>query len=791
MTRRLMSVLAAGALIGGVGVGVGVGGSVAAAAAGAQGTDSMSIARVITAPELGTARVGPIQWLPTTADQGAAYTTVEPAPEVAGAREIVRYDAATGARTVYVSAQQLVPPGGTAPLSIEGYSWSPDGTRMLLFTRSRRVWRDNTRGDYWVFDRRDGSLRQLGGPGAAPSSLLFAKFSPDGQRVAYVRDHELYVEPVGGDAAHVGAPIRLTHDGSPTVINGTSDWVYEEEFKARDCFRWSPDGSRIAYLQFDVSGVRDFLLIDDTDSLYSFATPVQYPKAGTTNSAVRAGVVSAAGGATTWLAVPGNPRDGYLPRLEWADNSSTLILQHFDRLQHTDDVMLADATTGAVHTVISERDSTWVDVVDDVQWVDGGRRFLWVSERDGWRHVYLVARDGGALRLLTPGPFDVISVVAVRPDAHGRMWLYFMASPDNATQRYLYRVRVDRHAAPERVTPATEPGTHTYAVSPDGEWAIHSYSTFDAPPVTDVVRLPDHTVSRTLEVNAALRAAAAPLLAARSQFFSVDIGGGVTMDSWMITPPDFDSTQRYPVLVFVYGGPAAQTVVDAWEGRIGLWHRWLAMHGYIVLSMDNRGTPAPKGRAWRHAIYGEDWSRAAAEQAAGVRAVARARPFIDTTRVAVWGHSGGGSNTLMALFRYPELYSVGMALAPLTDDRLYDTIYEERYMGLPDANAAGYRAASPVTYASGLRGSLLIVHGTGDDNVHFQGTEELINRLVALDKRFDLMIYPNRTHALSEGAGTSVHLYSLLTRYLLTHLPAGPRPAGVGAGARAGVGAGR
>ncbi len=761
-------------------------GLVASAAAGAgsaqesSGPDSaaLTVARIFTAPALGTARVGPMQWLPPVAGQGAAYTTVEPSADVPEARDIVRYDAATGARTIYVGARQLTPPGAAHPLGIEGYGWSPDGSRLLLFTNSQRVWRDNTRGDYWVLDRRAGTLRQLGG-GAAPSTLMFAKFSPDGQRVAYVRDHDLFVEDLGGDAAHPAAPVRLTSDGSPTLINGTSDWVYEEEFKARDCFRWSPDGTKIAFLQFDVAGVRDFLLIDDTDSLYSFARPVQYPKAGTTNSAVRAGVVPAAGGATVWLAIPGDPRDGYLPRLDWAGNASELVAQHFNRLQNTDDLLIADAATGAVRTVLTERDSAWVDVVDDLRWLDHGKHFLWVSERDGWRHLYLVSRDGRDVRLLTRGAFDVIGVAAV--DAQ---WVYYMASPDNATQRYLYRARLDGKGVPERLSPASQPGTHAYVIAPDARWALHTYSTFDAVPVTDVVPLPRHDAPRTLEKNAGTQTAAAPLLAARSQFLRVDIGGGVHVDGWMLTPPDFDPVRRYPVLVYVYGGPAAQTVVDAWGGRLGLWLRSLAVQGYLVVSFDNRGTPAPKGRAWRKVIYGEDWSRSAAEQAAALRALARDRPYVDTTRVAIWGHSGGGSNTLMALFRYPELYSVGMALSPLTDDRLYDTIYEERYMGLPDANAEGYRRASPVTYAEGLRGSLLIVHGSGDDNVHFQGTEELINRLVGLGKPFDLMVYPNRTHALSEGPGTTVHLYSLLTRYLTAHLPAGGRAATVDAGAR-------
>jgi dipeptidyl-peptidase-4 len=723
-----------------------------------------SIDRLIRGRDLGTHSLGDARWLAT----GDAYTTVEPAANGGAGEDIVRTDAATGARTVVVTAQQLTPAGRAAPLDVEDYGWSPDGERLLLFTNSKKVWRNNTRGDYWVLDRSTGVLRKLGSATMPPSTLMFAKFSPDGRRVAYVEQGNIYVEPVDGSAP----PLQLTADGSTTTINGTSDWVYEEEFGTRDCFRWSPDGTKIAYWQFDITGVRDFLLIDDTDSLYSFVKPVQYPKAGTTNSAVRAGVVSSTGGQTAWLQVPGDSRNNYLPRLEWAANSTELVLQRMNRLQNTNALMLADAATGAVHTVLIDRDSTWVDVVDDLKWLNGGKEFLWVSDRDGWRHVYVVSRDGAHVRLVTSGSYDVISVEAVVEDAG---YIYYIASPDNATQRYLYRTRLNGRGRPERLSPAAAPGTHGYELSPDARWALHTYSTFDTPPVTDLVQLPSHAVARTLVRNDSLAMAAAPLLAQPVEFFRVDLGSDISLDGWMLKPPGFDATKKYPVLVFVYGEPAAQTVLDRWGGRQMLWHRWLAAHGYIVISVDNRGTPAPKGSAWRRVVYGSIGVISSFDQAAAIQLLARARSYVDSTRVGVWGWSGGGSNTLNAMFRYPNVYSVGMAVAPVPDQRLYDTIYQERYMGLPDENADGYRRGSPINFAEGLRGKLLIVHGSGDDNVHYQGTERLVNRLVALGKPFDLMVYPNRTHAINEGPGTTVHLYSLLTRYLTTNLPAGGR----------------
>ncbi|HVM43109.1 MAG TPA: DPP IV N-terminal domain-containing protein, partial [Gemmatimonadales bacterium] len=507
-------------------------------------------------------RFGPARWI----EGGAAYTTVEPAAEGEGhGMDIVRYETATGARSVLVTAKQMTPAGDTAALAFDDYSWSADRGRLLLFTNTRRVWRQNTRGDYWVLDRRGGSLTKLGGDGPA-STMMYAKFSPAGELVAYVRQGDLYVQRLAD-----GAITRLTTGASATLVNGMTDWVYEEEFDLRDAFRWSPDGTRIAYWQFDMTGVGDFLLINDTDSLYPFTLPVQYPIVGTPNSAVRVGVVSAMGGNTTWIQVPGDARNNYVPWMAWA-GPGQLLIQHMNRRQNVDDVLLADAATGAVRTVLSERDSAWVDLQTDVRWLEGGRRFLWSSERDGWRHVYSIARDGGDVRLVTPGAFDVEHVEGV--DSAGGL-LYYVASPANATERFLYRSRLDGRGEAVRVTPAGATGTHGYDVSPDGRWALHSASGADTPPTLDLVRLPAHEVVRTLVQNAQLREAAAPFLSRPTEFFSLAIEPGVTVDAYMIRPRDFDSTKTYPVLVYVYGEPAGQTVRDAWGGAAGLWYHAL------------------------------------------------------------------------------------------------------------------------------------------------------------------------------------------------------------------------
>jgi dipeptidyl-peptidase-4 len=716
--------------------------------------------RIFASNEFAPQRFGPARWI----EEGSAYTTLERAADSSG-YDIVRYATASGERSILVSARELTPAGDPAPLSIADYSWSTDNSKLLIFTNTQRVWRQNTRGDYWVLDRVAHTLTKLGGDGPA-STLMYAKFSPQGDRVAYVRQGDLYVERL---ADHAITP--LTTGADSLHVNGMSDWVYEEEFGLRDGFRWSPDGTKIAYWHFDMTGVRTFLLINNTDSLYPFVIPIQYPKAGTTNSAVTAGVVSASGGPTTWVQIPGDPRNNYLPWMEWA-GPDEIQLQRIDRLQHNDAVLLANAATGAVGVVMTEHDSTWVDLQGDVPWLKDGQRFLWTSERDGWRHAYLISRKDGSAQLVTRGAFDVIGVAAL-DEAGG--WLYYFASPTNATQTYLYRSRLNGKGGAERVTPADEAGTHRYTIAPDAKWAFHSWSTYDSPGGTDLVALPAHKVVRELAPNQALIEKTRAWVKQPVQPFKVALADGATLDGWMIKPTDFDSTKKYPILMYVYGEPAAQTVRDAWMGSARLWYQMIADQGYLVASVDNRGTPAPKGRAWRKVVYKQIGVLSSAEQADAVRMLAQDRSYVDATRVAIWGWSGGGSSTLQAMFRYPKVYKVGMSVAPVPDQRLYDTIYQERYMGLPSVDSAAYDSASPIGQAQGLKGSLLLVHGSGDDNVHFQGSQRLLNRLIALDKPIDFMEYPNRSHCICEGTGTTLHVYSLLTRYLLTHLPAGGR----------------
>ena len=752
----------------------------------------LTLERIFSSSEFEVEKFGPAHWL----EDGSGYTTLEDSEAQAGGKDIIRYDPETNHREIMVPSPRLIPNGESEPLKIEDYSWSPDGKKLLIFTNTKRVWRKNTRGDYWVLDLTSWKLEKLGGD-AKPSTLMFAKFSPDGRCVAYVHERNLYVQNLKSLEIK-----QLTKDGSDTIINGTSDWVYEEEFRLRDGFRWSPDGKSIAYWQFNTEGVRDFHLINYTDSLYPKITTFQHPKVGETNSACRIGVISSRGGKTKWFDVSDDPRNHYIPKMEWAANSKTIVFQHLNRLQNTNEVMLVNVRNARIRKILIEQDEAWIDVSDALKWLRGplnkGKSFTWLSERDGWQHLYLVSRSGKKVTLLTPGQFDVISLQSV-DEKNG--WVYYIASPDNPTQRYLYRAPLDGSGKAERVTPMDQPGTHKYQISEDSKWAFHTYSSFDKPPVIDLVKLPEHKKARVLEDNSELHEKIHALKKCPTEFSRVDpvrnskegkdtlekseisngvnIGGGILLDGWCMKPPDFNPEKQYPLLFYVYGEPAGQTVLDRWGEEKYLWHLMLTQRGYLVMSVDNRGTSAPRGRAWRKCIYRQIGILASADQAAAARAIINNRPYVDPNRIGIWGWSGGGSMSLNAIFRYPDLYHTAMAIAFISDQRFYDTIYQERYMGLPSDNEEGYKNGSPITFAHQLKGNLLIVHGTGDDNCHYQSCEALINELIKHNKHFSMMSYPNRSHSIKEGENTRRHLYELLTRYLMENLPPGPRPTSV------------
>lgn len=690
------------------------------------------------------------------------YLTWEGSKGPAGGRDLVWHDTASDQTEILIPSHRLIPAGEEAPLSVEGLNISADESKVLISTNTKRVWRMRSRGDYWLLDLGSWELRRLGG-NAPAATLMHAKFSPDGQRIAYVRENNLYVED-----CRTGQITPLTSDGGPRLINGTFDWVYEEELGLRDGFRWSPDGREVLYWQLDITGVREFHLLHNTDGLYAQVQSIPYPKAGEINAACRLGMVSAAGGETRWLPIPGHPREHYLAHASWTRDGKSVIVQQLNRLQNELPVYVVDAKSLALQVLFTERDAAWIDFANvDLTWLADGNHFLWLSERDGWQHVYRVSLQDGGAALLTPGDLDVLSIEGI--DEPGG-WLYFIASPNNPTQRYLYRAKLDGSHV-ERVTPADAAGTHSYQLAPNCQTAIHTFSTFASPPQVELIKLPDHQRVRVLAENKSQREAIEKLKRPKSEFFRVDLGEGIQLDAWCLLPPDLDAKKKYPVLFHVYGEPAGQTVLDRWGGKRQLWHWMLAQQGYVVISVDNRGTPAPRGREWRKSVHRKVGIQAPEDQAAAVRAILKQRPYLDPNRVGIWGWSGGGSMTLHAIFRFPDLYQVAISVAPVANQRLYDSIYQERYMGLPNENVDGYRRGSPLTYAHQLKGKLLLVHGTGDDNVHYQGTESLINELITHNKSFSMFAYPSRSHGISERPATTRHLYGLFTEYLHANLP--------------------
>ncbi|OPB87334.1 S9 family peptidase [Elizabethkingia ursingii] len=698
------------------------------------------------------------QWTP---DGNAYYSFTKNGIEVV---DLVN----SGKNQPFLPKEALIPTGSLTPLNVQSFQVSLDGNNLLLFANTKRVWRVNTKGDYWVFNKNTKKLTQLG-KGLPEASLMFAKFSPDGKKVAYVSKHNIYIEDLANNKLN-----KITNDGTDRMINGTFDWAYEEEFGAKDGFRWSPDGNKIAYWKLDANGTKNFLMINNTDSLYSFTIPVEYPKVGENPSGCSIWFYDLSTNTTKKANIEGDEVQHYIPRMEWVLDSKSIILQQLNRKQNQSKIILANASTGASKAIQSESDPAWIDVKtmwndgdpSGWDWINNGKEFLWLSEKDGWRHIYKIDLNGKET-LITKDAFDVIKPEFF--DVPNKL-IYFSASPKNAAQEYLYKVSLDGGKA-ERITPEAYTGSNKYTISPNGKLAIFNNSSVDGVSAGTVISLPDHK-----ELVAAKRSAKADPAKSKAEFFQITTQDGVTLDGWVVKPKNFDPTKKYPIVFTVYGEPGSQTVTDNfYTGWNSLYIGDMAQDGYLYVSLENRGTPAPKGREWRKSVYRKIGQLNIRDQAMGAKALFAKWPYIDTSRVAVWGWSGGGSSTLNLLGQYPEIYQTGIAIAPVANQLFYDNIYQERYMGLPQENREDFVKGSPLAYAKNLKGNLLLVHGTGDDNVHYQNTEVYINELVKYNKQFQLMSYPNRTHSISEGEGTSLHLATMFTKYLKEHCPPGVR----------------
>lgn len=662
---------------------------------------------------------------------------------------LVSYDAVSGKRKELINAAQLVLPDMTGSLSIESYVISSDGNRILVQAGSQKNGNSNLY--HWMLDRKSGKLQKVK---AGRNNSI----SPDGQHILFTDQGNLYVYDLQSDQT-----ISLTCDAvAGSVTNSQAVW--------------SPDGHRIAFVQSDDSRVRLRSALVPGDPSYPEVNETRFARVGGTIPALHVAVVDAGGNGIRWLSIPIPSEGYYLGQVKWTGNSDELLVEKWSRFRDKREFFIANVNNGTITRIFEESDPAWViesyGTNAGLEWIRDHSAFLVLSEKDGWRHAYICTRDGKSQNLLTPGDYDIIERVAV-DEAGG--WFYYNASPDNGTRKYLFRVRLDGTGKPEQISPVDQPGTHDYSISPGARWAFHTYSSGNMPPITELVQLPEHRVVRVLEDNKTLRKKIESLNVLPKEFFKLDIGNNVVMDAWMIKPKDFDPSRKYPVFVYVYGEPHAQTVKDAWGHASADYHRVIADLGYLVVSMDNRGTPCPKGAAWRRVISGSLGPLSTEEQAAGLKELGRTRPYVDLDRVGIWGWSGGGSNTLNAMFRKPDVYHVGIAVAPKPQPHLYNAWFQEIYMKTPEVNPDGYRNSAPINFAGGLSGDLLIIQGTGETNTHIQITEGLVDRLIELGKQFDYMTYPNRDHGLREGKGTPLHLRIHMARYLLMHLPPGPR----------------
>ncbi len=713
------------------------------APAGAQ-EPVLSVERLFATRDFATDRVD-LDWM----EDGRHYVLLERADDNT---DLYKVDIASGDRELLLSGSALVPPGAAEPVRIASYDFSADGTLLLIATDVQRLWRRSRTAIYYVWDFEAETLTPVS---TQSGRQAYAKLSPDGTRVAFVRENNIYVTELAS-----GTERALTEDGGANIINGTTDWVYEEELSLVDGFRWSPDGERIAFWRFDQSAIPPFYLIDQNE-LYPELTAVRYPKAGTDNSDVRLGVVELESGATTWVEVEPGYDEYYIARMDFAHSPTEIWLQVLNRHQSRMDLMIADVRTGAARVIMSDTDDAWLDIdYNSLIWIEDGNEFLYLSERDGYGQLFLFRRDGSLVRKLTTQTWDVTDVYGVD---QRRGLVYFAGAGEGPLHRTLYRIDLDGQNL-TMISGAT--GSYSASFDPTFEYYVETYSEAAVPPL-QTLRRRDGEALRVLTDNAAVRERLAALKLSAPEFITVPAAEGVELHAWMIKPPDFDPAKRYPLLMYVYGGPGSQTVRDSWGGSRYLWHQLLASEGYLVASVDNRGTGA-RGAAFKKITYLDLGEYESADQVAAARYFA-GLPYVDGARIGIWGWSYGGYMATLCLLKGAGVFKAAIAGAPVTDWRLYDTIYTERYMRTPQENPEGYARSAPLAYADQMEGHLLLIHGTGDDNVHPQNTFQLIDRLIAANKQFELRLYPNHAHGI-RGSVPQVNLYTMMKEFLEENL---------------------
>ena len=659
-----------------------------------------------------------------------------------GHPKVVKINIATGEQEAVLIDGQKV------GINFTNYSFNNDETKALLGSEVESIYRRSSKGIYHVLDLASGDVQEL----MNGEKISYATLSPDNTKVAFVKDNNLYYIELEANKVH-----QVTHDGEWNhIINGAADWVYEEEFSMAQAFDWSPDGKKIAYLRFDESEVPEFNM-QMWGSLYPEDYKFKYPKAGEKNAVVSIHIHDL-GGDKTITVDAGSEKDIYLPRIYWAGNAETLAFIRLNRLQNQMDLLHANATTGESQLVVEETSDTYVDLNynDNLQYLKNGKGIIRTSEKDGFKHIYHHDMEGKLIRQITTGNWEVTDLIGVDESSNT---LYYLSTEISPLEKNLYAIGLNGKKK-ELLTPAK--GTHAVNMSRDFKYYI-DYHTTAASPLTVTLNTSKGKTVKVLEDNKNLKDNLATFAVSQKEFFEFETVDGTVLNGYMIKPADFDESKEYPVLMYVYGGPGSQTVTNSWGGTRDFWHHHLAAEGYIVASIDNRGTGA-RGKEFKDLTYANLGKIETEDQIAGAKYLG-ALPFVDSGRIGIWGWSYGGYMSSLALMVGNDVFKTAIAVAPVTTWRYYDTIYTERYLQTPQLNAAGYDNNSPITHVNKLKGNFLLIHGTGDDNVHYQNAVDLVDALIAADKQFESFYYPNRNHGIY-GGNTTWHLYNMLTDFI-------------------------
>jgi dipeptidyl-peptidase 4 len=725
---------------------------------------SLTVDRIYSGPSLNGSLAEDIEWEPDS--RAVSFFDSDDSGD-----EIVTVDAKTGHRKILVSANVLnaaVPPiipsaiqsTGLGRIEPPRYLWSPQGNALLLIGTDKLVLLDLSTMRPKTLVDATAAQQSAGAAGADP--IDDPKFSPDGKWVSFVRGWNLWIANVA-----TGDLRQLTTGGSEALRMGDLDWLYPEELECTTAYWWSPDSSKIAYYEMDERPVERFPIVD-MSSVAGAIAYTRFPEAGTANPIVRVGVVSTEGGATQWMNT-GEDTNVYLPRVVWLPDSRRVAIERLNRAQNRLDLLFCDAATGAPQTVLTETDQHWINIADDLYFFSGGKRFLWSSERTGYRHYYLYDISGRLQEQLTGGDWQITGNGGFGPGAAShpavdetRGYLYFTSNKDNVVGNQLFRLSLADKSI-NRVT--RDPGVHDPMMAPDDSAFVDTYSNAMTPPRQDLYRIDG---SRAAVINKDEVSDLGSYHLSPVEFLTVAADDGTKLDADLIRPRDFDANKKYPVLIDVYGGPQEQKVRNDWGYSEFLWDQMMAEKGYAVFSLDNRGSWG-RGHAFEIPIYHHFGKVELEDQLAGVKYL-KSLPWVDPSRIGIWGWSYGGTMTLEALFNAPGVFKAGAAVAPVTDWRLYDTAYTERYMGLPQENPTGYYGSSTINQAQNLQGKLFIAHGTGDDNVHFANTAELLNRFIAVGRYpDDLFIVPGRGHSMTDRAAR-IELFRQMTAFFENNL---------------------